>query len=104
MSDIPTKLSSQEWDDIIEKYRNSELSVVKWCEIHGFKPHQLRWQIKKRQKSNLNEQAIQWVPLSSTSISSKSISVKIGNAEITVSEGFNKHLFAEVVHSLLALC
>jgi len=49
MSDMPTKLSSKEWDDIIEKYRNSELSVVKWCEIHGFKPHQLRWQIKKRQ-------------------------------------------------------
>jgi len=43
MSDIPTKLISQEWDEIIEKYKSSELSVVKWCEIHGFKPHQLRW-------------------------------------------------------------
>ncbi|TCS84486.1 IS66 family insertion sequence element accessory protein TnpA [Tepidibacillus fermentans] len=106
MSDTPTKLSFQEWDELIEKYRNSGLSVIKWCEIHGFKPHQLRWQIKKRQKLNKNEQTIQWVPLHSSPIesSSRSISVKIGHAEITVSEGFNKELFAEVVYSLLSIC
>lgn len=106
MSMINTKLSPQEWDNLIQDYRTSGLTAAKWCETHGFKLHQLRFQISKRQKLNKNEQHMtQWIPLhSGSSMPSPSITVKIGNAEITVSDGFNKELFTDVVHSLLALC
>jgi N-acetylneuraminic acid mutarotase len=106
MSDVTRRLSPGEWDELIQNYRSSGLTAAQWCEAHGFKVHQLRWQINKRQKLNKDEQTIQWVPLptdSATSLS-PSITVKIGNAEISVSGGFNKELFAEVVHSLLTLC
>ena len=101
------RLSSKEWDNLIQDYRTSGLNASQWCETHGFKIHQLRWQINKRQKLNKIEQnTTQWIPLhtSSSSIPSPSITVKIGSAEIAVSDGFNKELFAEVVHSLLTLC
>ena len=106
LSAVSKRMSPYEWDNLIQDYRTSGLTAAQWCETHGFKIHQLRWQMTKRQKLHKNEQnTTQWIPLySSSSMPSPSITVKIGNAEITVSDGFNKELFAEVVHSLLALC
>jgi len=106
MAEVTRRLSPQEWDELIQNYRSSELTAAQWCGTHGFKIHQLRWQITKRQKLNKNDEKIKWVPIPTdfTSSVSPSITVKIGNAEISVSEGFNKGLFAEVVHSLLTLC
>lgn len=105
MSDDTKKLSFDEWDDLIKDYRSSGLTAAQWCENHGFKIHQLHWQITKRQKQKKKEQNIQWVPLQTGSIAPlPSITVKIGYAEISVSDGFNKELFKEVVHSLLVIC
>lgn len=106
MTEVTRRKSSQEWDELIENYHTSGLTAAQWCESHGFKVSQLRWQMTKRQKLKKHDQTIQWVPLHTHSIVSvsPSITVKIGNAEISVSEGFNKELFAEVVHSLLTLC
>ena len=97
--------SMEEWDEYIENYRSSGLTAAQWCEINGFKPNQLRWQITKRQKLHANSHSTQWIPLHTESSStSPKVSVKIGQAEIVVSDGFNKELFTEVVHSLLKLC
>lgn len=108
LSYVTKKLSSAEWDSLIQDYYTSGLSVPKWCNSHGFKTTQLRWQITKRQKKKNNEQNIQWVPLhagtSDHTASLSSITVKIGSAEISVSDGFNKELFTDVVHSLMKLC
>ncbi|MBP1935127.1 IS66 family insertion sequence element accessory protein TnpA [Ammoniphilus resinae] len=106
MAEVTRKLSSQEWDELIENYHSSGLSAAKWCADRDLKVNQLRWQITKRQKLNKNNQSIHWVSLhtNSSATVSSSITVKIGNAEISVSDGFNKELFAEVVHSLLTLC
>lgn len=43
-------MSVEEWDEYTENYRSSGLTATQWCEINGFKPNQLRWQITKRQK------------------------------------------------------
>ncbi len=106
MAEVTKRLSTQVWDELIQNYRASGLTAAQWCETNGFKINQLRWQITKRQKLNMNDQTIKWMPLQTDSIPSESssITVKIGKAEISVSEGFNKGLFAEVVHSLLTLC
>jgi len=108
LSKVTKKLSSTEWDSLIQEYYTSGLSVPKWCNSHGFKTTQLRWQITKRQKKNNNEQNIQWVPLHTSPFDRNaplsSITVKIGSAEISVSDGFNKELFTEVVHSLMNIC
>lgn len=107
MTDAKRKLSSHEWDQLIESYHSSGITAAKWCEDHGVKVNQLRWQITKRQKLNKNNPSINWVSLHTSSVAyhvPSSITVKIGNAEISVSDGFNKELFAEVVHSLLTLC
>jgi len=105
MSDMIKKLSINEWDALINDYRTSGLAAAQWCEKQGLKVHQLHFQINKRKKQKRNDQNIQWIPLHSNSIdSSSAITVKIGNAEILVSDGFNKKLFTEVVNSLQVLC
>lgn len=94
-----------DWDALIQDYCTSGLTDAVWCQEHGVKIHQLRWQITKRQKLNKKSQSIQWVSLQvNSSVPAASITVKIGSVEVAVTEGFNKGLFAEVVHSLLTLC
>lgn len=105
MTDMDRKTSSLEWDSLILEYRASGLSALRWCQEKGLKVSQLRWQISKRQKINKNKQSIQWIPLQTGCTGPRpSITAKIGNVEISVSEGFNKELFAEVIQSLLVLC
>ncbi|MDA8221428.1 MAG: hypothetical protein M0Z35_06860 [Desulfitobacterium hafniense] len=105
MTGVTQKLSSLEWDSLIQDYRASGLSAEKWCQEKELEVSKLRWQIRKRQKINKKNQSIQWVPLQADLTgSSPSITVTIGKAEISVSEGFNKQLLAEVVQSLLILC
>lgn len=105
MTGVTHKLSSLEWDSLIQDYHASGLGAEKWCQEKELEVSKLRWQIRKRQEINKKNQSIQWVPLQAglTSLL-PSITVKIGNAEISVSEGFNKQLFAEVVKSLQSLC
>lgn len=104
MAEIINKSDNLDWDLLIQDYHASGLSAAKWSQKHGIKVHKLRWQISKRQKTN-KEQSVQWVSLQSNpTVPAKIIIVKIGNAEILVSEGFNKELFSEVASTLITLC
>jgi hypothetical protein len=42
MAEVTRRLSTQEWDELIENYHTSGLTSAQWC---GFKVSQLRWQI-----------------------------------------------------------
>ena len=105
MTDNTNKLSSNKWDFLIQEYQTSGLSVMQFCQKKELQVPQLRWQIRKRQIKSKKSQSIQWMPLSvgSPKITS-SIIVKIGSAEISVTNGFNKELFTEVIQSLLSIC
>lgn len=43
------KRNSLDWDVLINDYRTSGKTASVWCQENGFKMHQLRWQITKRQ-------------------------------------------------------
>lgn len=60
MPDFTRKLSPEEWNELIQNYRSSGLTAVQWCEAHGFKVNQLRWQMTKRQKLNQDDRTIKW--------------------------------------------
>ncbi|WP_209125526.1 hypothetical protein [Alkalihalobacillus sp. BA299] len=48
MAEVTRRLSTQEWDELIENYHISGLTAAQWCESHSFKVSQLRWQMIKR--------------------------------------------------------
>ncbi|MDO6355723.1 hypothetical protein Q3V94_11720 [Caloramator sp. CAR-1] len=61
--------------------------------------------VATEKRKTFNNEEIQWVQLKENPVSiSNTITVKIGNAEIVVSEGFNVELFSEVAKTLSSLC
>ena len=104
MSETKQETNTFNWDELIQNFHKSGLSAPKWCKENGIKLHKLRWQLSKRRKVNNNDE-IQWVSLKEkTGSSSNTITVKIGNAEISVSEGFDTELFSAVAKTLISLC
>lgn len=98
MADAISNISISEWDFLIQDYRKSGLSAPYWCEKHNLKDSKPYWQIRKRKKKNKEKKNIQWVTLEEkVTVTGPSITVKIGKAEIIVTEGFDKKMFAEVV-------
>lgn len=104
MPEFIQRQNNLNWDELIQNFQESGLSAPKWCKENGIKLSKLRWQLKKKNKVNSNEE-IQWVQLKEKSISlSNTITVKIGNAEVLISEGFNAELFSAVAKTLISLC
>ena len=103
---------SLEWDQLITDYRSSRKTGAVWCEDHGLKIHQLRFQITKRLKQvdNKTPQA-SFIPLevipekvNKSKVYNTSITVSIGQALIHIEEGFPPSLLAEIVKILKPLC
>lgn len=96
-----TTTKTPDWDTLIKNYRMSGKTGASWCQDNGFKIHQLRWQITKRQKNiDKSSETVHWIPLQMSDNQKNPITVKIGDAEIQIQEGFNQALFAEVVQTL----
>lgn len=103
---------SHEWDRLIADYRSSGKIASAWCEEHGFKIHQLRFQITKRSNQSGNNKIPQasFIPLEvisekvNKSNNNTSITVSIGQVFIHIEEGFPPSLLAEVIKTLQPLC
>ncbi|WP_139902344.1 IS66 family insertion sequence element accessory protein TnpA [Clostridium thermarum] len=92
--------NSKEWQGLINDYHSSGLSAKAWCKLNKKNINALHCWNKKLKKTKSNDEAKQnWVSVQTSSITlSPTITVKVGNVEVSVSEGFNKELFSEVVH------
>ncbi|WP_139902291.1 IS66 family insertion sequence element accessory protein TnpA [Clostridium thermarum] len=101
-----TKLNMEDWQQLIADYRSSGLTGPVWCQQKQLSIHKLRYWINKFNKAEFKEEPRQqWVSVKTNlSITTTSITVKVGKAEISVSQDFDKELFADVVQSLLTLC
>jgi hypothetical protein len=100
------KLNMDDWRQLIDDYRSSGLTAPVWCQQKQLSIHKLRYWITKFNKAeSRNESGQQWVSVKTDlPITTTSITVKVGKAEISVPQDFDKELFADVVHSLLTLC
>ena len=88
---------SLEWDQLIADYRSSGKTGAAWCEEHGIKIHQLRFQIIKRSKHTGNNKIpkASFIPLeviaekiNKSNIYNTSITESIVQALIYIEEGF----------------
>jgi transposase-like protein len=107
MTNTDRDVNSQERYSLIKEYLESGLSVARWCQDKGYSKSKLYWQLRKRRNNNDNSksQSVQFISLKAEPKDEQShIKVKIGRAEIVVSDRFDNSLFREVAKALIALC
>ena len=87
----------------VAEYRQSGLSAEQWCQENELNLYTLRYWISKlnRETREPQEESCQWVSLSTES---PSLKVTIGNATITLQEGFDPELLRQIIQVLKATC
>lgn len=97
----------EQWRARVAEYRASGLSAVEWCKANDQKPHLLwHWIREFEAKETPAQECSKWLPIQVTDHSTpeSSLSVRVGQANITVSPGFDQALLLDVVRALSSLC
>lgn len=107
-----TKAELQElWETRIAEYRASGQSVKEWCTSHDdITPRQLWYWLRKykTRKDAPSMKSTQWLPVEineqSPVVQGNTLLIRIGQAGIEVSPGFDPALLAQIVRVLVTLC
>jgi len=97
----------EQWKARVAAYRASGLSAVEWCKANDQKPHRLwHWIREFKAKETSTQECSKWLPIqvADHSTSEASLSIRAGQATITVSRGFDRALLLDVVRALSSLC
>jgi hypothetical protein len=98
----------KQWEKRVASYRSSGLTQAKWCEDNHLKLHQLKYWLKRTNgPSSKSVKVASFTPVlveETVECQTEILKVKIGEASIEVSPGFNASLLAEVVRTLKTLC
>lgn len=93
------------WLARVEAFNKSGLTQAEFCRRNNYKIRQFNYWFRKYKESNISENNnTKWVSVNVKEPANSSLKVNIGNANIEISQGFNKKLFTEVVEILSELC
>ncbi len=90
--------SKEEWDQMIQDYRNSGLGLKKWCNKNDIGFYAMKYHLYQRNKTI--EEASCLVPVIIDEEKSSSIVIKIDNASITVDQDTDLPLLKKVMEAL----
>ncbi|MEQ6389265.1 IS66 family insertion sequence element accessory protein TnpB [Bacillaceae bacterium S4-13-58] len=97
-----------EWKSRVESWKQSGLSVSKWCKEHDLKDYQMHYWIKKfdpemkrgkRQSSNTQWLAVQ-VADETESVARGNILIHVGEISVEVQPGVDSKLLTDVIRAL----
>lgn len=89
------------WQKRIAEFKESGKSVTVWCAENDVKANQLWYWLRKEKQGSKKE--ISWLPLGlSCEATRPSLLVRVGQATVEVSPGFDRKLLLEVVETLNA--
>ncbi|MDJ0332953.1 hypothetical protein [Planococcus sp. S3-L1] len=88
------------WTKQISDYRQSEESLVQWCEKKDIKIHTMKYWLRKQSPVSQKSQETAWVSCLVEEPSSKTLTLKIKNVEIEVMSGFQDELLLKVLRTL----
>lgn len=95
------------WELRVANFKESGLSVKKWCDQEGLKANQLRYWLKKLDKDSEVAEKPQWIPVTveqpQSEDNKKALPIKIGKVVIEVGPGYDPELLSDVVRTLIAL-
>jgi hypothetical protein len=97
---------SKQWEDRLAAFKDSGQSAPKWCASQGFNIHQFRYWKKKLSNSPVNTTS-RWLPVEidnyGSDESNSTLRIKIKQATIEISPGFDPTLLKSVVRTLTEL-
>ncbi len=96
----------EQWRARVAAYRASGLSAVEWCKANGQKTHRLWYWLREFKKEQLPQECSEWLPIevADRSMPETNLSIRVGQATIMVSQGFDRVLLLDVVRTLSSLC
>lgn len=97
------------WHERIKEFRASGQSVAAWGQAQGLKEHQVRYWLRRLSPvAKADVGAATWLPVriaeEEYQKAPTGVVVRVGDAAIEVSPGFNRALLADVVETLLGRC
>ena len=100
-----------EWEQRIADCENSGQTIAVWCEANGVKLCNFYyWKRRLRDQTDSSAgQPIKWMSLDIRSLEERpslpegTLSVEIGQARIIVTQGFDQHVFRDIVNILQTL-
>jgi hypothetical protein len=97
-----------EWEQRMENFMSSGQSASKWCATNDVNIHQF-WYWKKRLKAGQTPEieSTKWLAIEmedSIEQSKNKLIVRVGQASVEVSPGFDSNLLADVVRTLRSIC
>ncbi|WP_407272380.1 IS66 family insertion sequence element accessory protein TnpA [Radiobacillus sp. PE A8.2] len=101
-----------EWESRVLAWKESGLSVPKWCQEHNLKDYQLYYWIKKLEVSDTKplqqDSDTKWLAVEVANEDKPSphgsVVIHIGKASVEVHPGTDPNLLANVVHVLHTQC
>lgn len=95
------------WEQRLAEYEDSGQTIKSWCHEQGLKEHQFYyWRKKLRMQQDEQGQPVTWLSLDldhskQARLNPDSIAVHIGGqVTVELSNGFDHHLFREIVQVL----
>ena len=101
-----TKLElRKEWDERVTAFKASGQSTIVWCTANDYKLHQLTYWLRKQKKLTVpTEMSSRWLPVEVGAYERKgqgrTLLVRVGQATIEVSPGFDPELLSAAVRAL----
>lgn len=99
------------WEKRIKHYKESGLSMNRWCKDNDIKVHQLYYWLKKFNNEDSIQQETErnWLPVTLENkvpefIQDDPIIIKIGKCTVDVKLGFNPIQLSEIIKVLSTLC
>ncbi|ERJ12623.1 IS66 family insertion sequence element accessory protein TnpA [Haloplasma contractile] len=97
------------WEERISDYKNSGLSMKKWCDKNSLKLHQLQYWIRKyKNQEAVNSTSTKWVkvdeePKVNSHKNDHLIQLRLNDYTIDVHPGFDSQTLKEVIQVLSSL-
>jgi hypothetical protein len=95
----------QLWKERVADYKNSDLTMKKWCEVNELKIHQLQYWLKKYKTSGQETQ--QWVTIDMSNEqgiqSNGSLLLEVGPCKLVINPDFDPSTLKAVVEVLIGL-
>ncbi len=101
------KYSLQQWEQMLNDYEKSDLTVRQWCQSQGIaKSAFYYWMKRIKQNNNSIEANTQWATLSMPvhSPDKEPIILKYKDFSIEITDGYDKDLLTDVIAVVMQLC
>lgn len=93
---MANKTNQELWEERILSFQASGLSRRAWCQEQKLPEHQLGYWLRKLQPKEVQSGSGRWVAVQSNCFLDTGVSIQIGDAVLTVRQGFDSQVLADV--------